>query len=315
MQTVELGQTPSPSTQTVPFSLSSINKRFGYGIDGRIVFKVTDHPETIRRARVEEQIKKATQSATTATAGQAVVVDAGGKGHSHTFALGPDDTAYRQIDNGASRSSSWQQIGENLSGRLTVLGSDGGRVDLFAVGKNGALLHAPLERPEDSKVKPVWYPLGDSVDPKVFPMRGPDGIAHLFGFDRSGAVRHLAIPGVGAKRNPSAPWDMLGGEFSGALSAVAQKDIFHVFVSDPDRGIFHRSWPPKRGESSKADWQALAGFKGPVSATLADDGSLVVVGFEDGNPCAFNVLSASKGWSDAGWTRIKKPEHSRGLTT
>jgi hypothetical protein len=311
IQTLELGQFSSENTQTIPFSLSSINKRFGYAIDGRIVYRVTDHPETIRRARVAELLKQAATSGTTMTVGQGLAVGAGGKkGRSHAFALGPNDTAYRQIDDGASRQSSWQQIGERLSGPLTALGSDTGRIDLFAAGKNGALIYAPLEHADDRKTKPVWYPLGDIVDPKVFPLRGPDGTAHLFGFDRSGAVRHLQIPVLGAKLDAAAAWDTLDGKFSGSLSVVAQKDTFHVFVSDPDRGIFYQPWPPKR-DRSKTEWVHLAGFKGAASATLAEDGSLVIVGFEDGTPSAFKVRTASKGWGPPGWAKIRSEAPTR----
>jgi hypothetical protein len=319
VQTFELGQFPTNNKQTIPFSLSSLNKRFGYGIEGRIVFQVTDHPETIRRARIAERIRDAVKSSATTMVGQGLVVGgkAGGKegmdSRSHTFALGPDDTVYHLIDDGASRKSSWQQIGEGLSGPMTALGSDNGMADLFATGENGALRHARFEHPGDGKAKPVWYKLGDIVDPRVFAIRNTDGVAHLFGFDRTHAVRHLKIPAAGAKADASATWDTLNGKFSGSsLSVLAQKDVFHVFVSDPDRGIFHKPWSAKRSERSKADWEPLAGFKGPVSANLAEDGSIVVVGFEYGNPVAFKVLTA-KGWSEKGWVKLtsKKPDRSR----
>ena len=92
---------------------------------------------------------------------------------------------------------------------------------------------------------------------------------------------------------------------------VAQKDTFHVLVSDPDRGVFYKLWPAKRGDRAKADWIGLAGFRGPVSASLAEDGSLVAVGFEHGNPSAFKVWTASKGWGAAGWTKLKSQEPPR----
>jgi hypothetical protein len=309
VQTVELGHFATKNTQTIPFVLSSLNKRFGYSIEGRIVYQVKDHPKTIERARIAEIGKKAVKSAATMTVGQRLAVAAGGKeGRSQAFTLGPDDTAYRQIHDTASGQSSWQQIGEGLSGPLTALGSETARVDLFAAGKNGTLLHAAFENPEDRKTKPVWYEVGDVVDPNIFVLRGAEGSAHVFGLDRSGAIRHLKISATGEKREP---WDTLDGKFAGAICVVAQKDAFHILVSDPDRGVFYKLWPAKRGDRAKTDWIELAGFIGPASATLAEDGSLVAVGFEHGNPSAFKVRTASKGWGAAGWTKLKLQEPPR----
>ncbi len=309
IQTVELGHFATKTTQTIPFALNSINKRFGYSIEGRVIYQVKDHPKTIERARIAEIRKRAVKSAATTMVGQGLAVAAGGKeGRSQTFALGPDDTAYRQIHDTASGQSSWQQIGEGLSGPLTALGSETARVDLFAAGKNGTLLHAAFENPGDRKIKPVWYAVGDVVDPNVFVLRGVGGSAHVFGLDRSGAIRHLKISATGEKREP---WDTLEGKFAGAICVVAQKDAFHVLVSDPGRGVFYRLWPAKRGDRAKTDWIQLAGFKGPASAILAEDGSLVAVGFEHGNPSAFKVRTASKGWGAAGWTKLKSQEPPR----
>lgn len=309
VQTVELGYFATKNTQTISFVLSSINKRFGYSIEGRIVYQVKDHPKTIERARIAEIGKKAVKSAATMTVGQGLAVAAGGKERrSQTFALGPDDTAYRQIRDTASGQSSWQQIGEGLSGPLTTLGSETARVDLFAAGKNGTLLHAAFENPEDRKTKPVWYAVGDVVDPNIFVLRGAEGSAHVFGLDRSGAIRHLKISATGEKREP---WDTLEGKFAGVICVVAQKDTFHVLVSDPDRGVFYKLWPAKRGDRAKTDWIQLAGFMGPASATLAEDGSLVAVGFEHGNPSAFKVRTTSNGWGAAGWTKLKSQEPPR----
>ena len=191
---------------------------------------------------------------------------------------------------------------------MTALGSETARVDLFAAGKNGTLLHAAFENSEDRKTKPVWYAVGDVVDPNIFALRGAEGSAHVFGLDRSGAIRHLKISATGEKREP---WDTLEGKFAGAICVAAQKDTFHVLVSDPDRGVFYKLWPAKRGDRAKTDWIQLAGFMGPASATLAEDGSLVAVGFEHGNPSAFKVRTTSNGWGAAGWTKLKSQEPPR----
>lgn len=155
---------------------------------------------------------------------------------------------------------------------------------------------------------PVWYAMGDVVDPNIFVLRGADGSAHVFGLDRSGAVRHLKISTAGEKRGA---WDTLEGSFSGAICVVAQKDAFHVLVTDSDRGVFYKLWPAKRSDHGRTDWIQLAGFKGPISATLAEDGSLVAVGFEHGNPSEFKVRTASRGWDGAGWTKLKPQEPPR----
>lgn len=70
VQTMELGHFATNNTQTIPFVLSSINKRFGYSIEGRIIYQVKDHPKTIERARIAEIRKKAVKSAATMTVGQ-----------------------------------------------------------------------------------------------------------------------------------------------------------------------------------------------------------------------------------------------------
>jgi hypothetical protein len=54
---------------------------------------------------------------------------------------------------------------------------------------------------------------------------------------------------------------------------------------------------PLHPDRSNTDWLLLKGFKGPVSSKLADDGSLVVVGFQNGNPLCFKVLSLPHGWA------------------
>jgi hypothetical protein len=308
IQTLELGQFSTPGLQTIPFVLSSINKRFGYDISGRIRYQVKDHPETLRRAHLAEAIRKLSTSTTTMMIGHAVGV--GGKhGHSHIFALAPGDTAYRQVREARARDPSWKLVGENIAGPLMVLASDAGPIDLFAAEANGVLRHGHLQKPEDPEAKPVWKPLGDVVKSPVFAIRGDDGAAHVFGFDQSGAVRHIKI-GPADRRSD---WGTLGGTFRGSLSLVAEKDDFHVFVSDQGRGIFYQRWTPT--DPATSDWLCLTGFKGPISTMRADDGSIFVVGYESGNPASYKVLTASEGWGREGWIMIDGPEPTDVLLT
>jgi hypothetical protein len=169
VQTHELGQFATQSAQTIGFNLNSINVRFGYGIHGRITFQVTDHPETVRRKRVADQLRAVIGSATSMTVGHAVAV--GTPGHAHMFSLGPDQTAYRAIFSPGTRQSAWRLVGEQLSGPLTVLSSASGGIDVFAGGKDGFLLHGRLEQPEDSGAKPVWQRLGEITNHDVLAIR------------------------------------------------------------------------------------------------------------------------------------------------
>ena len=244
------------------------------------------------------------------TVGQALAVAVGGKeGRSQTFALGPDDTAYRRIDDDGIASvvmaANWRTPVWPVDRYLaptpkgSISSPPGKMAPCF-------MLHSSIWRiRRPSRFGTLWANL--SI-PEYSRCAAPSGSAHVFGLDRSGAVRHLKIPATSAKREA---WDTLDGKFAGSLSVVAQKDAFHVLVSDPERGIFHKLWPPKHGDRSKTEWIQLAGFKGPASATLAKDGSLVVVGFEHGNPSAFKVRTASRGWGAAGWSKIRIQEAAR----
>lgn len=297
VRTLELGQFATPHAQTIPFVLSSLNKRFGYSISGRIKYQVKDHPETLRRAHLAEAIRQLRSATTTTMIGHAIGV-AGKHGRSHIFALAPGDTAYRQVREARSRDPSWKLIGENIAGPLTVLASDAGPIDLFAAEANGALRHGYLQKPEDPEAKPVWKPLGDVVKSPAFAIRGDDGVAHVFGLDQSGAVRHIKI---GPADRPS-DWGTLGGTFRGSLSLVSENDGFHVFVSDPGRGIFYQRWTP--ADPATSDWLCLTGFKGPISTMRDDYGSIYVVGYESGNPASYKALTASEGWGREGWIMI-----------
>jgi hypothetical protein len=304
VQTHELGQFATQSTQTISFNLNSFNVRFGYGIHGRIVFQVTDHPETVRRQRVADQIRGAIGSATSMTVGHAAAV--GTPGHAHMFSLGPDQTVYRTILSSGARQSPWQLVGEQLSGPLTVLSSESGSIDLLAGGKDGLVVHGRLQLPE-SDAKPVWRSLGEITNHNAVAIRTRDGSAHLFGFDRSGAIRHLMLDAASINAVVHFGWQTLGGSFSGALSITPQEDLFHVFVSDAERGVFYRQWAPVHPSRSNTDWLLLKGFKGPVSSKLADDGSIFVVGFQNGNPSCFKVLSPPHGWGNDNWIAVPKP--------
>ncbi|THD47118.1 MAG: hypothetical protein E8A46_24895 [Bradyrhizobium sp.] len=306
VQTHELGQFATQSAQTIDFNLNSINVRFGYGIHGRIIFQVTDHPETARRRRVADQLRAVIGSATSMTVGHAVAVG-GTPGHAHMFSLGPDLTAYRKVIRSGLGQSNWQLVGEQLSGPLTVLGSASGSIDVFAGGEDGLLLHGRLEQPEKSDAKPVWQNLGEIRDHDVLAIRSRDGSAHLFGFDRSGAVCHLTLDPSGANAVRPSGWQTLGGSFTGSLSVTPQEDRFHVFVSDADRGVFYRQWTPLHPDLSNTDWVLLKGFKGPVSSKLGEDGSVFVVGFQSGNPSCFKVLGSPHGWGNDNWIAIPEP--------
>jgi hypothetical protein len=304
VQTHELGQF-AQGAQTITFNLNSFNTRFGYGIHGRIVFQVTDHPETARRQRVAAQISAAIGSATSMTVGHAAAV--GTPGHAHMFSLGPDQAVYRTALRPGLRQSNWQLVGEQLSGPLTVLSSESGSIDLLAGGKGGFLLHGRLQQPDDPDAKPVWRSLGDVTNHNVLAIRSSDGFAHVFGFDRSRAICHLTVEASGVNAVSASGWQTLGGCFNGSLSVTPQQDRFHVFVSDADRGVFYRQWAPSHLDRSNTDWLLLKGFKGPVSSKLGDDGSLVVVGFQNGNPSCFKVLSSPHGWSGDDWIAIAEP--------
>jgi len=305
VQTHELGQFATQSAQTIDFNLNSFNVRFGYGIHGRIVFQVTDHPETVRRQRVADQIRGAIGTATSMTVGHAVAI--GTPGHAHMFSLGPDQTAYRTILSSGARRSPWRLVGEQLSGPLTVLGSESGSIDVFAGGKDGLLLHGRLEQPENPDAKPVWQSLGEIRNHDVLAIRSRDGSAHLFGFDRSRAICHLMLDPSSANAVRASGWQTLGGSFTGSLSVTPQEDRFHVFVSDADRGVFYRQWTPSHPDRSNTDWLLLKGFKGPVSSKLGEDGSVLVVGFQSGNPSCFKVLSSPHGWGNDNWIAIPEP--------
>jgi hypothetical protein len=303
VQTHALGQV-AQCPQTITFNLNSFNTRFGYGIHGRIVFQVTDHPETVRRQRLAARIA-AIGSATSMTVGHAAAV--GTPGHAHMFSLGPGQTVYRTILSPRARQSQWRLVGEQLSGPLTVLSSESGSIDLLAGGKGGFLLHGRLQQPDDPDAKPVWRSLGEVINHNVLAVRSSDGSAHLFGFDRSRAICHLTVEASGANAVSTSGWHTLGGCFSGSLSVTPQQDHFHVFVSDAGRGVFYRQWAASHSDRSSTDWLLLNGFKGPVSSKLGDDGSLVVVGFQNGNPSCFKVLSSPHGWGADDWIAIAGP--------
>jgi hypothetical protein len=304
VQTHELGQFATQDAQTISFNLSSFNTRFGYLIHCRIVFQVTDHPETVRRQRLAARIA-AIGTATSMTVGHAAAV--GTPGHAHMFSLGPDQTVYRMILGPSARQSNWRLVGEQLSGPLTVLSSESGSIDLLAGGKGGFLLHGRLQQPEDPDAKPVWRSLGEVTNHNVMAIRSSDGSAHVFGFDRSRAICHLTVEASGVTAVSASGWHTLGGCFNGSLSVTPQQDRFHVFVSDADRGVFYRQWAPSHPDRSSTDWLLLNGFKGPVSSRLGDDGSLIVVGFQNGNPSCFKVLSPPDGWGNDNWIAMPEP--------
>lgn len=304
VQTHELGQFATQSAQTIGFNLNSFNVRFGYGIHGQITFQVTDHPETVRRQRVAAQISAAIGSATSMTVGHAAAI--GTPGDAHMFSLGPDQTAYRTMLNSGARQSPWLLVGEQLSGPLTVLSSESGSIDIFAGGKGGFLLHGRLEQPE-TDAKPVWRSLGEVTNHNLLAIRSGNGSADLFGFDRSRAICHLMVDASSASAVRPPGWQTLGGSFDGALSVTPHEDLFHVFVSDAERGVFYRQWAPSHRDCPNTDWLLLKGFKGPVSSNLGEDGSVFVVGFQSGNPSCFKVLSSPHGWGNDGWIAIPEP--------
>ena len=138
-----------------------------------------------------------------------------------------------------------------------------------------------------------------------FSLRGCDGAAHVFALDERGAVRHLEVSSLGKKARAS-DWDNFGGEFSGSVSAVGEGDDgFHIFVSDPERGIFARRWYPRDANGSERDWELLAGFIGPVATEMAEDGSVILVGFTDGTAAVYKRSARRKGWDGKGWRVVE----------
>jgi hypothetical protein len=304
-RTETLPQFPTPVKQSRPFVLEALAKRFGFTLEGRIETTVMDHPETKRRKQLQKKIHVLPKYAKAMMPGQGATV--GGKdGRAHAFAVGPDGSAYRKVDDDKTHRTSWHKIGERLSGPLTVLGSEQGNIDLFAVGDDGALRHARLDRQGDAEWTPQWRRLVDKAASEFVAIRSRDGAAHIFALAENGSVRHLEVPGLGSKRRKPPAWDGLGGQFRGAAIAVANSNgEFHVFLSDPDRGVFARRWSRGDANASERAWQPLPGFKGHLAAETFEDGS-IAVGFANGDPSVYARFSSRKGWDKKGWIAIAK---------
>jgi hypothetical protein len=266
---------------------------------------------TSRQTRKGRRYGAARNAVVTAPGSFAAVGADGGK--SYLVGLGADGALYGKAAgsaNGESRHEGWTQVVDGVSGPVTVLAAAPDRIELFALGAEGAVAAATVRRGAAGR----WRSLGGELVEAVTAVAGDDGGIDLLGLAADGEVLHRSlVPGRrGAKQDG---WERIGEGVSGSLQAIPLRNGgLAVFALGEDGAVLHKRRGPKRWQPAGTKWLSLGGTScvqlladrldesGVGLVAIAGDGSLQLLLWRDfpaGEPGSWQRHGSLESWLEA----------------
>lgn len=241
---------PPGSTAVIPFRLNTGDFKVAFTVEGEIRALMRGGQGYFERTKrmapgVPNRMAVARQAGTFARAGgkqrgigAKIAIAADGAVWMKSFV--PNATSEHRVD--------WQWAAPSPGGPVTLLLDREERPVLLAVDAQGEAVvwqgHGQAG---------VWTRLGQRLIGVLVAVENREERLDLFGVDREGMVRYLALD---PNRPESGEWRPIGGGISGDLVAVPHKSETVLFAIDSEGQIVHARYRGGDGESS---WQRIGG--------------------------------------------------------
>jgi len=203
----------------------------------------------------------------------------------------------------------WRVIADGVAGPITAVAGTDGRLDLFAIGSEGRVLHRCTPNGTWPS-KGEWQNLGGNFAGPVIAVPGDDAKIHLLAAASDGGVRHLWLD-LKAQARPSNHWSNLGGKVARSLAAVSLKSgSLDIVGLAADGAVLHGRVKVGNGKLGPARWVNLGGQFQGVACGYADKGGLEILTYAADRSLHRMTIEreAAKGrWVNAG--TLDSPQH------
>lgn len=225
----------------------------------------------------------------------------------HAFACGSDHAVWHYAL-ASGRWSAPERLGGDVIGRVAACSWGPGRIDLFAVGTDGALWHKWSEATIWGPSQVDWESLGGAVDGSPAAVSWGAGRLDVFVLGTDGALHHKWFEGGWGPSRMG--WEGHGGRFVDAPVALATgTNRLEVLCVDDAGALHRRTW-------NGAAWQPFEDLGGPLGAPPAavrtgDDAFDVVARLENGKVVlkrwAGGWAPAATGWAPLSMDSVTSP--------
>lgn len=192
----------------------------------------------------------------------------------------------------------WQSLGASSIQHITIGPNQDGRLEVFAVGGNGALYHAWQNA---ARVWGGWQSLGRSDLKQVAVTTSPNGVLSAYALTTSGAV--VRTSQVGPNGGWGGQWESLGGSALTALRVGNNADGRpEVFAIGSNKALYHQwQWG---GTTTWSGWSSLGrNDVDQVALANENDGTLTAYVRAGGAIYATSQIGPNGGWPGA-WTPL-----------
>ncbi|MBI1169999.1 hypothetical protein GC209_01250 [bacterium] len=180
----------------------------------------------------------------------------------HLFSLSPDHHFYARWLDGTVDFAHWADFGGDFAGPLSICSWALGRLDVAAIGLDGALHYKAFNGSQWQPSDIGWASLGGSfVDRPAIVTRGP-GKLDIFAVGsatgQGGAMFHKSGDGSGGWIPAGTGWDDLGGSFVGApVAVVSGPDRIEVFGRTVEGTIYQKTFAGSGPSAQNDGWNRI----------------------------------------------------------